>query len=218
MKAKEALVYGAKTAYESREVVGNYEADRFSSLLGRYRHAREQRAARRIIDALEEAITVLDCPCGNGRWWPMLRRKASSIVAVDISEEMVAAAGAKAARMGFPVRVSRGDAENLLLEDDAVDYVFSFALTKHLPPPVQLRVLQEFARVARRGVVCSFGIFTHLTYELWRRRGLVESYPLMLEQLEWMAREAGLSLTRRERCTTPVGVEHIVLLEKAVRQ
>jgi len=215
MSTKAEVFYSAKTAYEDGALVKSYEADRFSSALGRYRYAREQRAVGAILDGLPAGISVLDCPCGIGRWWPLLGRRAASILAMDISEAMLDEARGRAAALDLPVEVRKGDAADLPLEREALDYVFSFALTKHLPMPVQLAVLAEFARVARRGVICTFGLFGPVSYEFWRRRRLVESYPLTLEQLEWMAGEAGLKVERRLPCTTPIGVEHVVLFSKA---
>jgi ubiquinone/menaquinone biosynthesis C-methylase UbiE len=205
--------YGAKTSYDS-DVPEAYEESRFSGILGRYRYHREQHAIRRILRPLARGVTLLDCPCGTGRWWSVLAEKASSIVALDVSERMINFARQRAAFYSIPIEVGRGEAEALELEDESVEYVFSHALTKHLPVPVQYQVLGEFARVARLGVICSFGIFNHFTYEIWRRRGLKESYPVVLEELQWMASAAGLEIHEKIPCTTPLGVEHTVRFGK----
>ena len=110
-----------------------------------------------------------------------------------------------------------GKAEKLPLPDKSVDYVFSHALTKHLPVPIQYHVLKEFSRISRLGVVCSFGVFTHVSYEFWRRRRLVESYPVFYEELEWMAEFAGLRVVKKIKCTTNLGTENTVLLQKVER-
>ena len=54
------------------------------------------------------------------------------------------------------IEFHQASAEDLPLEDGSVDYAFSYALMKHLPVPVQYKVLAEFARVSRKGVICSF--------------------------------------------------------------
>jgi ubiquinone/menaquinone biosynthesis C-methylase UbiE len=215
--AKHDYKYSARTEYERNGVASSYERLRFTGLLGRYRFHREQQAFRHIYSMLPNGIGILDCPCGNGRWWPMLREKASSVTAVDVSEEMLQMARQRAPSIGIPISVMRGEAEHLDLETDSVDYVFSFALTKHLPIPLQYAVLREFSRVAKAGVICSFGVFNHFTYEFWRRRNLDESYPVFVEELQWMAKEANLTVKAKVPCTTPVGVEHLVLFEKALR-
>jgi SAM-dependent methyltransferase len=207
--------YPARTGYLESEVPAQYESRRFSGLMGRYRFSREQQGVGDIIDLLPANLTILDCPCGTGRWWALLERKASSLIAQDISPAMLEVAETRAASMDLDVSLAEGDAENLDLEDGSVDAVFCHALTKHLPIPVQYRVLSELARVSREHVVCSFSIFSRFTYELWRRRDFADSYPLLPHQLRDMAGSAGLEIVTTRRCSTPVGVEHSVLLRKA---
>lgn len=206
--------YGAREAYQSYAVAEDYERARYSSLLGRYRYTREQRAVNDLLDRIPEGVSFADCPHGIGRWWPVLARRASRIVALDISEGMRRYATEQAERIDLDVEVREGDAEHLPLEDGSVDYTFSFALTRHLPLPVQFTVLSEFARVARMGVISTFSVMSHLTYEIWRHRTIHESFPILPEQLEWMATEAGLRIKKMNKCTTPIGVERVVLFEK----
>jgi ubiquinone/menaquinone biosynthesis C-methylase UbiE len=206
--------YSAKQAYQEGSSRRDYETRRFSGFAGRYRHRREFAAVTSLLDTLPGDLTMADCPCGSGRWWPVLARRASRIIALDVSKGMIEHAREEATRSSVEVEVREGDAENLPLEDASVDYTFSFALTKHLPIPVQYVALAEFARVARRGVLSTFSVFSHLTYEVWRRRGLAESYGVFPEQLEWMASEAGLKIEAMKKCTTPIGVERIVLFSK----
>lgn len=207
--------YSAKNAYTVEGTAESYEKIRFTGFLGRYRYRREQNAVRKLISTIPERALILDCPCGTGRWWAALSKRASAIVAMDVSEEMLNYARKQAETYAVPISVMKGDAEHIALPDDSVDFVFSHALTKHLPVPLQYQVLAEFARVARKGVICSFGIFTHLTYEFWRRRKLIESYPVIPEELNWMAKQAGLIVERAIPCTTPLGVEHTVFFRMA---
>ena len=206
--------YSAKDGYQDYDQALGYERERYSSLFGQYVYNRERRAVTSLVDMLPKDIVIADCPCGTGRWWEVLNRRAKRIIALDISEGMRQYAGDRAKDMDIDVEIQPGDAEHLPLEDASVDYVFSHALTKHLPVPVQYRVLREFSRAARSGVICSFGVFTHLNYEFWKRRGLVESYPVMYEELEWMAAEAGLKIRKTLKCTSPIGTERTVLFDK----
>jgi len=206
--------YSARTAYRDSEVAAGYERVRFSGLLGRYRWRREQAAVGELVGAIPSGSTVLDCPCGTGRWWNLLLTRAKHITAMDISNEMVAFASKRPEVVAGSVELIVGDAEAIPLANDSVDYVFSHALTKHLPWPVQYNVLAEFARVARHGVICSFSVITPLKYRIWRRQRLVESFPFMEEELYWMAGQAGLRVIKMRNCTTPVGVERTVLFEK----
>lgn len=206
--------YAAREAYQRYEVAEDYERERFSSLLGRYRYRREHNAVIDLIDRVPSGVTFADCPCGIGRWWPVLARRASKIVAMDISAGMLQYAGEQAAEFDLDVEVREGDAESLPLEDGSVDYTFSFALTKHLPLPVQFRVLSEFSRIARQGVISTFSVMSHMTYEIWRHRNIFESFTILPEQLEWLAADAGLRIEKMNKCTTPIGVERVVLFKK----
>ncbi len=206
--------YSAKEAYQHESFAHNYERVRFSGLMGKYRNNLEQKAVGKLVEMLPSDISIADCPCGNGRWWPVLATRARRIVAVDVSEGMRRYASERARQSSIDIVVLGGSAEDLPVEDESVDYVFSHALTKHLPVPVQYQVLAEYSRVSKMGVICSFGVFTHLSYEFWRRRQLTESYPIFFEELKWMADWAGLEIRKMIRCTTPIGVENVVLFEK----
>jgi len=206
--------YSAKYKYAEGSSRDEYEKLRFSGLLGKYRYRREQEAVNYFIEKLPAQVSVLDCPCGTGRWWPVLAKRASKILARDISSGMLEHAKKYAEQIKIDVGVEYGDAEALDLKDDSVDYTFSFALTKHIPRPMQYKIIQEFARVSRFGVICSFGIFSHLNYEFWRRRNLQESYPVLREELDWIAEAAGLTVGPSRKCTTPLGTEEVVFLLK----
>ena len=205
--------YSAKKRYRDEEDVAQYEQLRFSSLVGRYRYYREQRAVSSLIEALPNNILIADCPCGNGRWWNLLVLRANRIVAIDLSPAMLDAAKRRAHDLKAPIEICRGSAEDIPVRDKVVDYSFCHALTKHLPIPIQYQVLMELSRISREGIICTFGIFSHITYEFWRHRKINESFPVWPEALQWMAEAANLRIVKKIKCTTPVGVEHTVLFK-----
>lgn len=207
--------YLARKAYLDHDTVARYERDRFSGIMGRYRYRREQTAVRGVIQMLPPDLAVLDCPSGVGRWWPTLADRASGITALDVSPAMVAASQERISDVAVPVTTILGVAEGIPMDNGSVDLVFSHALTKHLPVLAQHRVLQEFARVTRKWVISSFSLVQPITYAVWRRRSFKDSYPLLPEQLTDFAKDAGLEIVLRRRCTTPIGVEHTVLFSKS---
>lgn len=206
--------YIAREAYQHDGAPVTYEEDRFSGLMGRYRLRRQMQAFAKLASDLGPDATILDCPCGNGRWLPMLAPQAGTLLGADISESMLRYTRERFAGTGSPPHLFRTDATALPLGDDSVDWVFSFALFKHLPVPLQYRALAEYARVARRGVLVSLLVLTPLRYEIWRRRKW-PAYPVPREELDWMAEPAGLSLTGLESCVTPIGLEHLARFEPA---
>lgn len=208
------IEYSARNAYSNYSNAINYEKARFSGILGRYRWKLEQTAIKELVECIPENVVICDIPCGTGRFWKILAEKATKIIAMDISDGMLTYAKERAFKEGNNIVIQKGDATNIPLEDNSVDFVFSHALTKHLPIPLQQKVLSEYSRISRIGVICSFGIFTHLTYEFWRRRKLIESYPVLIEELNWMAKSCNLKIEKKVKCTTLIGVEHVVLFLK----
>lgn len=211
----ERPAYGAKSAYQDYGAASGYETrPYYQGFLGRYRKRAETGALAALTAAIPEGSLLLDCPCGNGRWFEMLGARASKLIAIDVSHGMIQYAQERAKGLRFAVEVRLGDAEELPLENESVDFAFSYALMKHLPVPTQYRVLGEFSRVARHGVLCSFAVLKHLSYEIWRRKQTAESYPVFLEEVGWMAGAAGLAIDRIRRSSTPLGLEHLILFRK----
>lgn len=210
---RSSIDYSAKKRYRDKEDVAQYEQLRFTTLLGKYRYYREQKAVSALIEYLPNNISIADCPCGNGRWWNLLARRATRIAALDLSPAMLNTAKKSACDFKIPIEICRASAEDIPLRDKVVDYSFCHALTKHLPVPVQYQVLKELSRISREGIICTFGIFSHFTYEFWRHRKLEESFPVWPEALQWMAEAANLRIVMKKKCTTPLGVEHTVLFK-----
>ena len=207
--------YDAKTAYSEYSSATGYE-DRpfYQGPLGWYRKRLERTTIAALTGMADSGSKILDLPCGNGRWFETLSKRADALVAIDVSPGMLKFARTRAESLSIDIEFHQASAESIPLEDGAVDYAFSYALMKHLPVPVQYRVLAEFSRVSRKGVVCSFGVLKHLSYALWRRRNLEESYPVFVEEIGWMAAEAGLRVDEVRRCSTPVGLEHLARFTK----
>jgi len=210
--------YSAKQNYQNNSSACNYEKrDFYKGILGWYRKKKEIKVISDLIRQIPSNIVILDCPCGNGRWFNYLKNKASRIIALDVSSSMLknAASRVTQARLSL-VNAVLSDAESIPLRDNAVDFTFSFALMKHLPTPVKYRVLMEFVRVSRRGIICSFAIFNQLTYAFWRYKKYRESYPVFWNEIEWMCSFAGLKVKKVKKIATAVGLEHLILFEKEV--
>lgn len=210
------MSYGAKTDYQSDQSARTYEQrGMYKGLVGQRRIAVERAVIAGLLEGIAPRSTVLDCPCGNGRWMKAIAARAGRIVARDVSEGMVRAAGDRAAEVPVPVEVRLADAEKLDLSNDAVDYTFSYALMKHLPTDFQARVLAEFARVSAQGVICSFAVFKPISKAWWSYKRPAESYPVAESELRAMAEAAGLRLDRLVKVSQPVvGLEYFAVMSK----
>ncbi|MFW6079739.1 MAG: class I SAM-dependent methyltransferase [Gemmatimonadota bacterium] len=90
---------------------------------------------------------VLEVACGTGKNFRWYADRADGIVAVDLSEGMLAKARERAQALGADVRFAVMDAELLALRDAAFDTVLSSLTTCTFTDPV--RALREMSRVCR---------------------------------------------------------------------
>ncbi len=86
---------------------------------------------------------VLEVGCGTGIITEKLKR-ASRLVAVDISEKMIEIAKSKGIKAEFLV----ADAENLPFEDKEFDIVISITMLQDLKNP--LKAIEEMKRVGKK--------------------------------------------------------------------
>ncbi|HRE79889.1 MAG TPA: class I SAM-dependent methyltransferase [Opitutaceae bacterium] len=138
--------YTGKNAYYG-QVATQYDEDRKVEALWGV----EQDYVRRWVETLPAGSKVLDVPCGTGRFVPFFANRNLTLLARDISADMVA----EIARRYPEVEVDTGvaDAEHLPFADDAVDAILSWRFIHLLPAPVVERALREFRRVCRGDIL-----------------------------------------------------------------
>jgi len=160
---------------------GKHEASALRRVSNFFEHAMIARALRRIqhkvasIGRLADGTkrtcfeTVLDCPSGTGRFLPTLAKIATSVIAMDTADTMLAQG-----RRYYPLfrkspQAVVGSALDIPLPDNTVDVVLCSRLIHHVgDPKSRVHILKEFARVARYGVVISF--FDAASLRAWKRR------------------------------------------------
>ena len=133
----------------------------------------EHRMAERALALSGNPASVLDLPCGTGRFWDLLAREPQrELLAADYSEAMLEVA----ARVRDPAVVRRFrllqcSAFEITLPDQSVDCVFSIRLMHHVGESNnRIAMLKEFRRVTRDTVVLS--LWVDGNYKAWRRRKL----------------------------------------------
>ncbi len=142
-------------------------ASRFERGSRRRIDRREQRAVKRIFDSLRGCKSVLDVPCGAGRFLANLA-PGRTLSEMDVSEKILEVARQRAAAQGLKAEFLHGDASRIPLPDAAVDSVFCNRLLHHIRSAAERSVfLREFHRVARKYVVVSF--FDYLAFGRLRR-------------------------------------------------
>jgi ubiquinone/menaquinone biosynthesis C-methylase UbiE len=132
-------------------------ADRFETGSRKRINEREQAAVAKIFADLPDCRSVLDTPCGAGRFAKTLCAKGRLVIESDVAFEIIEYGLERARKAGLPARFIRADASKLPLADSSVDCVFCNRLLHHILAEKERAVfLREFHRVARRYLVISF--------------------------------------------------------------
>jgi ubiquinone/menaquinone biosynthesis C-methylase UbiE len=139
-------------SYRDPALVARYD-ERWRGLRGPGRDRRKQRAILRALAALPTVESVLDVPCGTGRFSAFLPGLGLRYVGGDASLAMLLEASRKHASSRFLAL----DLAQLPFADRSVDLVVCIRLM-HLVRDPELRAafLREMARVARVGVIVDF--------------------------------------------------------------
>ncbi len=132
---------------------------------------REKGMARRALEAIGDPGTILDLPCGTGRFWPLLTTgRKHPVIAADSSSDMLRVAMANCPAE-FKARINplHTSAYQIALADNSVDTVFSIRLLHHIGEhSKRLQILREFQRVARGHVLVS--LWVDGNFKAWRRQ------------------------------------------------
>lgn len=138
----------------------------------------EQRMASAALALAGYPGTVLDLPCGTGRFWSTLRKSgASNIIAADYSQAMLdLAEQANKDHDSSATALVKTSAFNIDLQDNSVDAVFCMRLLHHIVRQDDRRwILREFARVTRNHAIVS--VWVDGNYQAKRRRRLETKRP-----------------------------------------
>jgi ubiquinone/menaquinone biosynthesis C-methylase UbiE len=98
--------------------------------------------------------TLLDIPCGTGRLLPICQQYGLRVVGADLSADMMRRIPSGRLALDSCGGLAACDAAQLPFPDGSFDYVVSLRLF-HLEIDLQIqkRMLREFLRVARRGLL-----------------------------------------------------------------
>jgi SAM-dependent methyltransferase len=208
-----------KARYASEEAAEAYRGKYERSLARRWSSRRETALVARLLDRAGAEGEVLDVPCGAGRLVPTLLRRATRVVAVDLSPAMVRVATEELATevAAGRVAVSVASADALPFPDGAFAAAVCWRLLHHLHDrAARARVLGELARVARTAVVASFADAGTWKARSERRRGRERRCAfLTADDLAAEARAAGLRLATVARLSSAFSVQAGALLLRA---
>jgi ubiquinone/menaquinone biosynthesis C-methylase UbiE len=139
----------------------------------RMSHQRDIAIGRKALERAGNPQSVLDLPCGAGRFWPMLAEQPGRrIIAADNSSDMLATAR-KAQPTDVVARVTTMQTSVFAIDlaDKAVDSVFCMRLLHHIGSAEhRMAMLSELHRVSRDSVIVS--LWVDGNFKSWRRKRL----------------------------------------------
>jgi len=213
--------------YRSDSVAEDYDFHRFSTPERQKRNARKWAAIRKALALTTGVRTILDLPCGTGRFTGALAREGFDVVGSDISFEMLK----KAASVESPVSADgkrhavagyvQANAEHLPLRTDSLDCVVCIRFMMHVDAATRVRMLREFHRVSRRWVIVDYRHKYTFRYVLSHTFGALGLGRTPLDRvsskgLEQEFRDAGLAIRSVIRVSTPLlSDKWVVLAERA---
>lgn len=196
---------GRPEHYFDPEVVRDYDR-RYSSGLGKWKHARKLKVLRRWLSG---AGCSLEVACGPGRWRAAF--EGHRVVHSDLSAQMLH----HFRGLDPDATLVRANADRLPFPDGAFDAVVSIRFVSHLRGVHRKNVLTELARVSRRYVIIDARhVYNFRFWSRWIRfrLGLARANKLRhtIPALALELREVGLKLV--ETRSVAWGVSGRVLL------
>lgn len=138
--------------------VEEYRRTRYRGMDQRMVNRRERKLLQKIFDSAgDEIVSILDIPCGYGRFTELLLKKSHNLTSADVSFPMVLTARKYSSSPDSSHRFLVGDIRHLPLRDNSFDCVVTIRLFQHiLNSSTRFQILQELHRVARKIVIISF--------------------------------------------------------------
>ena len=168
-KPKEHGYAYKKQFYQSPEVAADYDEHRFRTPKRMRRNERKWNAIQKALALAEGVKTVVDLPCGTGRFTGHLARAGYQVVGSDISSEMMQQAAKLPSVKHENIRgYVRADAESLPFRTKSADCVMSIRFLFHVDPQTRRRMLREFGRVSRRWIIADYRHKYSFRYGVWK--------------------------------------------------
>ena len=166
-KPKEHGYAYKKQFYQSPEVAADYDEHRFRTPKRMRRNERKWDAICKALALTEGVKTVIDLPCGTGRFTGHLARAGYQVVGSDISLEMMQQSAKLLSQENIAGYV-RADAESLPFRAKSADCVMSIRFLFHVDPQTRRRMLREFGRVSRRWIIADYRHKYSFRYGVWK--------------------------------------------------
>ena len=136
--------------YYFNDVARSYDVDRKSSLIRRMKWRAEFLTLGKVLKSIPEGSSILDVPCGTGRFFPILQDRFRHF-GCDISEDMLENIPESISKNARGLHV--GEIGKLQFEDMQFDYLLCMRFINLFPPEQSFELLKDILRVAKQGVI-----------------------------------------------------------------
>ena len=160
----------------------DYDALREAGWLRRRREAMQRRLLARGLAGLPTGSTVLDVPCGTGRFTPWLASLGYRALGADLSPDMLAEARGKLAGVEGCLGLVAADAARLPFADASLDAALVVRFLHLVDDSERVPLFRELARVVRQRVVIQVAMKAWSAKRMLRR---VRGAPLKPLKLQW---------------------------------
>jgi len=157
--------------YHSTEHAHNYYRKHVSGFWRNLSNSLEQNIARKAVTQAGNPGSVLDIPCGAGRFWNVLAANQSrKLYAMDNSQHMIdAALAGQEHAISDRFETLQASAFEIPMAENAVECVFCIRLLHHFGRHEdRLALLKEFSRVTADSIIIS--LWVDGNYLAWRRK------------------------------------------------
>jgi cyclopropane fatty-acyl-phospholipid synthase-like methyltransferase len=185
----------------------------------------EQRMLRRALARAGDPVSVLDLPCGAGRFWALLaQRPDRRLLAADYSQNMIETAQRfQPAELVSRFECFQSSAFDIKQPDSAVECIVCMRLLHHIGEAADRHtMLREFHRVAARSVLVSCWVDGSLQARRRRRlearrakRNYQNRFVFAPETIEREMREAGFEIVGHVDMLPGISMWRTYVLRKA---
>ncbi len=185
---------------------------------------RETALAKKALKLAGNPTSVLDLPCGAGRFWPMLANAPrNKLFAADLSEDMLNIAETyQSPEIVNRFTLFQSSAFDIKLKDNAVDTIFCMRLLHHITTSEnRVEILKEFHRVSNDTVIVSMWVEGNLQahnrkkLESKRATGRLQNrIVISAKQAEQEYRDAGFKIVKHLDVLPKISMWRFYILKK----
>lgn len=151
--------YTARLQYKNADYARNYDFTRYQRDKRRQkRDISTQKAIALTLGRLSGCETILDMPCGTGRFLKLISDAGYTYYGSDVSKEMLDVCLEKTPTNSNPHFIC-ADGEDMPFSSETFDCVLCVRFLNLIPPDVRARIVKELFRISRKYLVVSVGYF-----------------------------------------------------------